>query len=65
MGSDRSIAVLGAGSTMGLPMARNLARAGFEVRAWNRTREKAVPLEGDGVRVVDSPAQAAAAPTCC
>jgi 3-hydroxyisobutyrate dehydrogenase len=51
--------VLGAGSTMGLPMARNLARAGFEVRAWNRTREKAVPLEGDGVRVVDSPAQAA------
>ncbi len=44
---------------MGLPMARNLARAGFEVRAWNRTREKAVPLEGDGVRVVDSPAQAA------
>ena len=59
MGSDRSIAVLGAGSTMGRPMARNLARAGFEVRAWNRTREKAVPLEGDGVRVVDSPAQAA------
>ncbi|HEY1516054.1 MAG TPA: NAD(P)-dependent oxidoreductase [Solirubrobacteraceae bacterium] len=59
MGSDRSLAVLGAGSTMGLPMARNLARAGFEVRAWNRTREKAVPLEGDGVRVVDSPAQAA------
>ena len=44
---------------MGLPMARNLARAGFEVRAWNRTREKAAPLEGDGVRVVDSPAQAA------
>jgi 3-hydroxyisobutyrate dehydrogenase len=51
--------VLGAGSTMGLPMARNLARAGFEVRAWNRTREKAASLEDDGIQVLDSPAQAA------
>jgi 3-hydroxyisobutyrate dehydrogenase len=44
---------------MGLPMARNLARAGFGVRAWNRTREKAASLESDGVRLLDSPAQAA------
>ncbi|MFD2396629.1 NAD(P)-binding domain-containing protein [Prauserella oleivorans] len=28
---------------MGFPMARNLARAGLQVRAWNRSREKAEP----------------------
>jgi 3-hydroxyisobutyrate dehydrogenase len=59
MTTETPITVLGAGSTMGLPMARNLARAGFEVRAWNRTREKAQPLEDDGVPVFESPAQAA------
>ena len=32
MSPEKHITVLGAGSTMGLPMARNLARAGFEVR---------------------------------
>jgi 3-hydroxyisobutyrate dehydrogenase len=41
---------------MGAPMARNLAGAGHEVRAWNRTREKA---EGLGASVADSPAEAA------
>jgi 3-hydroxyisobutyrate dehydrogenase len=59
MATENHITVLGAGSTMGLPMARNLARAGFDVRAWNRTGEKARPLEEDGVRVFESPAQAA------
>lgn len=44
---------------MGLPMARNLARAGFAVRAWNRSREKAEPLTQDGAEVCDTPAQAA------
>ena len=29
---------------MGAAMARNLARAGLDVRAWNRTRSKAEPL---------------------
>jgi 3-hydroxyisobutyrate dehydrogenase len=53
-----SIAVLGTG-IMGAPIARNLARAGFEVRAWNRTRAKAEALAADGVRVADSPADAA------
>ena len=43
-----------------MPVARNLARAGFPVRAWNRTREKALPLEGDGVTVVNSPTEAVA-----
>jgi 3-hydroxyisobutyrate dehydrogenase len=54
-----TIAVLGTG-TMGAPMARNLATAGFTVRAWNRTRGKAEPLERDGITVADSPAEAAA-----
>lgn len=44
---------------MGLGMARNLAGAGIEVHAWNRTREKAEPLEDDGVTVADSPTAAA------
>jgi 3-hydroxyisobutyrate dehydrogenase len=48
------IAVLGTG-IMGGPMARNLAAAGHDVTAWNRTREKA---EGLGATVADTPAQA-------
>jgi 3-hydroxyisobutyrate dehydrogenase len=58
--NDRpTVAVLGAGSTMGLGMARNIARAGFPVRAWNRTVEKARPLEDDGAAVLDTPWEAA------
>lgn len=52
-----SVAVLGTG-IMGAAMARNLARAGLDVRVWNRTRAKAEPLAADGARVTDSPAQA-------
>src|SRR4051812_2169141 len=52
------VAVLGTG-IMGGPMARNIARAGHEGGAWNRTREKAEPLRDDGVEVVDSPGAAA------
>jgi 3-hydroxyisobutyrate dehydrogenase len=59
MAGKTTIAVLGAGGTMGLAMARNLARAGFDIRAWNRSREKAEPLTDDGATVVDSPAEAA------
>jgi 3-hydroxyisobutyrate dehydrogenase len=44
------IAMLGTG-VMGAPMARNLAAAGHEVRAWNRTRERAEPLASDGIAV--------------
>lgn len=53
------VAVLGAGGTMGLPMARNIARAGMRVRAWNRTSERARPLEDDGATIAGSPAEAA------
>src|ERR1044072_8758173 len=54
-----SVAVLGTG-IMGSGMARNLARAGLDVRAWNRTRAKAEPLIPAGVRVTDTPAEAVA-----
>src|SRR5512132_394462 len=43
-----TIAALGTG-VMGAPMARNLARAGHEVRAWNRSPDKAAPPRADGV----------------
>jgi 3-hydroxyisobutyrate dehydrogenase len=53
-----TLAFLGTG-TMGLPMARHLARAGVELRAWNRSVERAQPLADDGAHVFDD-ARAAA-----
>lgn len=58
-GERLTVAVLGAGGTMGLPMARNIGRAGMAVRAWNRTRERAEPLREDGAEVLDTAAEAA------
>lgn len=56
--SDRlHVSVLGTG-IMGAAMARNLARAGHDVTAWNRDRDKAAPLTADGIRVADTPADA-------
>jgi 3-hydroxyisobutyrate dehydrogenase-like beta-hydroxyacid dehydrogenase len=51
------IAFLGTGA-MGLPMARNLAAAGHEVTAWNRTRARAQALAGQGATIADTPAEA-------
>jgi 3-hydroxyisobutyrate dehydrogenase-like beta-hydroxyacid dehydrogenase len=50
---------------MGGPLAANLARAGFGVRAFNRTRAKAEALASahENVTVVDSPAEAGGAGT--
>ncbi len=53
------VAVLGTG-IMGAPMARNLAAAGHEVSAWNRSREKAEPLAEHGIAVAGSVAEAVA-----
>src|SRR4051812_50043507 len=50
------VAVLGTG-IMGAPIARNLAAAGHEVRAWNRSPEKARGL--DGVEPAEAIADAA------
>jgi 3-hydroxyisobutyrate dehydrogenase len=58
MADDTRVAVLGTG-IMGAAMARNLLSNDIEVRAWNRSREKAEPLKEDGAEVVDSPADAA------
>jgi 3-hydroxyisobutyrate dehydrogenase len=52
-----TVAVLGTG-IMGAPMARHLVRAGFDVRVWNRTAEKAAPLADDGATVCMTPAEA-------
>jgi len=52
------VAVLGTG-IMGAPMARNLRKAGHEVRAWNRSTDKAEALAGDGVEPVAEIADAA------
>jgi 3-hydroxyisobutyrate dehydrogenase len=43
---------------MGAPMARNLARHGHDVVAWNRTPAKALVLRDDGVRTADRPQDA-------
>lgn len=55
MAEKETIAVLGAGGTMGFPMARNLARAGFAVRAWNRSRERVRGLALVGCLVEHGP----------
>jgi 3-hydroxyisobutyrate dehydrogenase len=51
------VALLGTGA-MGAPMGRNLIAAGHELRAWNRTRERAEAIAG--ATVCDTPADACA-----
>lgn len=59
VGARPTVAVLGTGA-MGAPIARNLAGAGFPVRVWNRTPERAHALAGDGISPTTSPAEAVA-----
>ncbi|MFE3599727.1 NAD(P)-dependent oxidoreductase [Streptomyces sp. NPDC059096] len=59
MADTLAVAVLGTG-IMGAAMARNLCRAGLDVRVWNRTPAKAEPLAADGARVAATPAEAVA-----
>jgi 3-hydroxyisobutyrate dehydrogenase len=54
-----TIAVLGAGGTMGFPIARNIARAGLPTRVWNRSSGKAEPLTKDGAYLARTPKEAA------
>jgi len=51
------IAFLGLGS-MGLPMARRLLAAGYQLTVWNRTAAKADLLAQDGAKVALTPAEA-------
>jgi len=58
LGSDR-VGFIGLG-LMGASMARNLLRAGFPVRAWNRTASKMAALAAEGATTAVSPADLAA-----
>ena len=51
------VAVLGTG-IMGAPMARNLLKAGFQVRVWNRTPDKARVLATEGADLAETTAEA-------
>lgn len=53
------VGFLGLG-TMGLPMATNVAKAGFPLTVWNRTASKAQPLLSLGAKAGKGPAQVAA-----
>src|SRR5712691_5039489 len=53
------VAVIGLGN-MGLPIARNLLRAGFPLTVHNRTKAKAEPLAAEGAAWAESPAAAGA-----
>jgi 3-hydroxyisobutyrate dehydrogenase-like beta-hydroxyacid dehydrogenase len=55
-----TVAVLGLG-IMGEPMARNLMKAGFSLRVWNRTASRADALVKEGAFQARTPAEAAAA----
>lgn len=55
--SKPNVAFLGTG-LMGSHMARNILKAGFPLKAWNRTRAKAEALAKDGASVCDSAAEA-------
>ena len=44
---------------MGMPMTRNLIKAGFEVTVYNRTVSKAERLVSEGAKKADSPAKVA------
>lgn len=57
MSDTLTVAVLGTG-IMGSAMARVLSKAGFNVRAWNRTRESAEPLTADGIQVTATASEA-------
>lgn len=58
MPDDIAIGFLGTG-LMGAPMARRLLAAGFPVKIWNRSADKASPLAADGAVVCASAAEAA------
>lgn len=59
MTPPRKITLIGTG-LMGLPMTRNLIKAGHDLTVWNRTRARAEPLLQDGAKIADTPAEAVA-----
>jgi 2-hydroxy-3-oxopropionate reductase len=59
--NDKTVGFIGLGA-MGLPMARNLALAGFDVVAWNRSSKPLQAAREAGCHTVSVPAEVAAAP---
>jgi 3-hydroxyisobutyrate dehydrogenase-like beta-hydroxyacid dehydrogenase len=57
------VSVLGIGA-MGLPIARNLLKAGHEVRVWNRSAGALVPLLAEGAQAAVSAQDAMQSPVC-
>lgn len=53
MKQSRKVTLIGTG-LMGLPMARNLLKAGHQLTVWNRTLSRAQPLAAEGARVASS-----------
>jgi len=53
--STKKIGWIGLGN-MGVPMVRNLLKAGFDVTVFNRTAAKAAPLQEAGAKLAASPA---------
>lgn len=49
--TNQKLGWIGAGR-MGYAMAERLAKGGCDIAVWNRTREKALPLEKSGAKVV-------------
>jgi 3-hydroxyisobutyrate dehydrogenase-like beta-hydroxyacid dehydrogenase len=55
-----TIGFIGTGH-LGYPIAENLLKAGYRLKIYNRTREKALPLEQLGAELVNSPEETAIA----
>jgi 3-hydroxyisobutyrate dehydrogenase-like beta-hydroxyacid dehydrogenase len=53
-----TVGMIGLG-LMGKPMAKNLAKAGFPLVVWNRTRTRADELAADGAKIAASPREVA------
>ncbi len=51
---SKKVGFIGLGN-MGLPIARNLIQAGFELTVYNRTPEKAKPLISEGAKLATKP----------
>ena len=56
---DKEVGIIGLG-IMGMPMARNLIKAGFKVTAYNRTASKVERIVAEGAVKADSPKELAA-----
>lgn len=52
MTQSRKVTLIGTG-LMGVPMSRNLLKAGHQLTVWNRTRARAEPLLQGGARIAE------------